>query len=60
MGDEPFPLQSHVRHVEWGAGVVMSHEDDRITVLFDTEGYRTLSRELIDENDLLEVVREPG
>ncbi len=60
VGDEPFPLQSHVRHVEWGAGVVMSHEDDRITVLFETEGYRTLSRELIDENDLLEVVREPG
>ncbi|HEX5510553.1 MAG TPA: RecQ family ATP-dependent DNA helicase [Actinomycetales bacterium] len=58
VGDEPFPLQSHVRHAEWGSGVVMSHEDDRITVLFETEGYRTLSRELIDENDLLEVVQE--
>jgi ATP-dependent DNA helicase RecQ len=58
--DEPFPLQAHVRHAEWGPGVVMSHEDDRITVLFETEGYRTLSRELIDEHDLLEVVQEPG
>jgi ATP-dependent DNA helicase RecQ len=55
-GDEPFPLQAHVRHAEWGTGVVMSHEDDRITVLFETEGYRTLSRDLVDENDLLEVV----
>ncbi|HEY0700469.1 MAG TPA: RecQ family zinc-binding domain-containing protein, partial [Micromonospora sp.] len=42
-GTGEFPADSAVRHREWGAGVVMSVEEDRITVLFDDLGYRTLS-----------------
>ncbi len=51
--DEPFPLQSSVVHKEWGPGLVMRHEDDVITVLFEQEGYKTLSRTAVVEHDLL-------
>lgn len=52
-GDEPFPLQSAVVHKEWGPGLVMRHEDDVITVLFEQEGYKTLSRSAVVEHELL-------
>ncbi|MGF6833068.1 ATP-dependent DNA helicase RecQ [Paenarthrobacter sp. TE4293] len=51
--DEPFPLQSTVVHKEWGQGLVMRHEDDVITVLFEQEGYKTLSRTAVVEHHLL-------
>ncbi|OAE00919.1 RecQ family ATP-dependent DNA helicase [Arthrobacter sp. OY3WO11] len=50
---EPFPLQSAVVHKEWGPGLVMRHEDDVITVLFEHEGYKTLSRAAVVEHELL-------
>ena len=50
---DAWPLQSAVVHAEWGPGVVMRHEGDRITVFFETEGYKTLSRDLVDEQRLL-------
>jgi ATP-dependent DNA helicase RecQ len=56
--DEPFPLQSDVRHEEFGDGVVTDLEEDRLTVLFRDVGYRTLSREVVAEQQLLEVVEE--
>ena len=52
-GGEPFPLQASVVHKEWGPGLVMRHEDDVITVLFEQEGYKTLSRQAVTENGLL-------
>ena len=52
-----FPVDAPVRHSEWGDGTVMKVEDDRITVFFESEGYRVLSLELIEENHLLELVR---
>jgi ATP-dependent DNA helicase RecQ len=52
--DEPFPPRSRVVHAEWGAGTVMSIEEDRLTVFFETEGYRVLSKEAVNERDLLE------
>ncbi|GAA4430436.1 RecQ family ATP-dependent DNA helicase [Georgenia halophila] len=52
--EDPFPLQAAVTHREWGDGVVMSHEGrDRITIFFDREGYKTLSRRLIADQGLL-------
>lgn len=51
--DEPFPLQSAVVHKDWGPGLVMRHEDDVITVLFEQEGYKTLSRAAVVQNELL-------
>ena len=54
-GDDDYPLQAAVTHREWGPGVVMRHEEDRITVFFEQEGYKVLSRKLIEDNDLLSV-----
>ncbi|UDY25309.1 RecQ family ATP-dependent DNA helicase [Nocardioides sp. Kera G14] len=55
--DGPYAVQSRVRHDEFGEGVVTDVEEDRITVLFDEVGYRTLALEVIDEQELLEPVR---
>jgi ATP-dependent DNA helicase RecQ len=52
-GGEPFPLQAAVVHREWGAGIVMRHEEDVITVLFEQEGYKTLSRQAVTDGKLL-------
>ncbi|MGW9551308.1 RecQ family ATP-dependent DNA helicase [Citricoccus zhacaiensis] len=51
--DADFSLQSGVVHREWGPGLVMSVNDDRITVLFEEQGYRTLSLEAVREQGLL-------
>ncbi len=40
---DPYPLNAAVKHREWGDGVVMRLEPDRITVLFEQVGYRTLA-----------------
>ncbi|MGY1916675.1 RecQ family ATP-dependent DNA helicase [Blastococcus sp. SYSU DS0973] len=49
----PFPAETPVQHSEWGAGIVMRVEDDRITVLFDDVGYKTLALAAVLDNDLL-------
>ncbi|WP_329020063.1 RecQ family ATP-dependent DNA helicase [Streptomyces sp. NBC_01601] len=51
----PFQPGTLVRHEHWGQGSVMSEEDERLTVLFDTVGYRTLSLDVINKNHLLTV-----
>ncbi|ETK37522.1 RecQ family ATP-dependent DNA helicase [Microbispora sp. ATCC PTA-5024] len=48
-GDGPYPMHASVRHAEWGHGVVMSREADRITVLFDEVGYKTLALGVVDD-----------
>jgi ATP-dependent DNA helicase RecQ len=52
-GTDEFARDDAVRHAEWGRGVVLSVERDRLTVLFDDVGYKTLSLSAVDENDLL-------
>jgi ATP-dependent DNA helicase RecQ len=56
LGDSehPFPEQSRVRHKSWGEGLVLRHEEDSIVVLFDDVGYKTLSLDLVVDNQLLE------
>ncbi|RBY75556.1 recombinase RecQ [Geodermatophilus sp. TF02-6] len=49
----PFPVQAPVEHAEWGPGIVMRVEDDRITVLFEEVGYKTLALAAVLDNDLL-------
>lgn len=51
--DDKFPVNSSVRHTEWGRGVVMSTDQDRLTVLFDDVGYKMLSLSALHEHDLL-------
>jgi ATP-dependent DNA helicase RecQ len=51
--DGPFPIHSEVVHTSWGPGTVMRAEPDRITVLFEANGYKTLSLEAIQRDALL-------
>ncbi|PRX44591.1 ATP-dependent DNA helicase RecQ [Prauserella shujinwangii] len=51
--DAEFPADTRVRHREWGSGTVVYHEDDRLTVLFDDLGYRTLSMPAVRRGRLL-------
>ena len=50
---EPFAVHSKVRHGEWGPGMVMGYEEERMTVLFDEVGYKTLSVPVVVEHKLL-------
>jgi ATP-dependent DNA helicase RecQ len=54
--DDGLDSRTRVRHPEWGDGVVMSTEPDRVTVLFAEHGYRTLALAAVRENDLLEPI----
>ncbi|KQS66717.1 recombinase RecQ [Modestobacter sp. Leaf380] len=48
-----FPVDTPVEHAEWGPGVVMRDEGDRIVVLFERAGYRTLATRAVTEHHLL-------
>lgn len=48
-----WPVHTAVVHREWGPGEVMAVDDDRITVLFDDYGYRTLLLESIEQSGVL-------
>lgn len=45
-----------VEHREWGRGTVVQVEADRVTVLLEDEGYRTLALGALAGTDLLRVV----
>lgn len=51
--DHPFPIDSAVEHSEWGPGLVMRHEDDRVVVLFEEVGYKTLALQAVIDHELL-------
>jgi ATP-dependent DNA helicase RecQ len=51
--DTPFPVETPVEHAEWGPGVVMRIEEDRLVVLFDEVGYKTLALAAVLEHGLL-------
>ncbi len=55
-GDAIFPLNSRVEHNVWGEGLVMRYEGDKIVVLFDKVGYKTLAVGLVQEKGLLKAV----
>ena len=54
--DSPYSVNSRVSHGQWGEGVVMRFEGDRIVVLFDEVGYKTLALETVVSRGLLQVV----
>ncbi|GII75219.1 ATP-dependent DNA helicase RecQ [Sphaerisporangium rufum] len=51
--DGPFAMHAKVRHSAWGPGVVMSRDPDRVTVMFEEVGYKTLSLEAVERDGLL-------
>ena len=50
---QPFDVGSRVRHADWGEGEVQRYEGDKMVVLFETAGYRTLAVALVEERGLL-------
>lgn len=42
-----------MRHTEWGSGQVLRVEPDQVVVLFDSVGYKTLARDIVEEQGLL-------
>lgn len=50
---KPFPLNSRVFHKSWGEGIVMRHEGDKILILFDQVGYKTLGVNIALQRGLL-------
>ena len=52
----PFAPGSRVTHKSFGAGQVVRSEEGKITVLFDTVGYQTLSLGVVIGSGLLEAV----
>ncbi|MFJ6086724.1 RecQ family ATP-dependent DNA helicase [Streptomyces sp. NPDC092369] len=57
-GEHAYLPGVRVRHDRWGQGEVMSEGDGRITILFESVGYRTLSLAVVTDKRLL--VALPG
>ena len=55
--EQPFALGTRVAHATWGEGQVQRYERDKIVVLFDEAGYKTLAVDLVRERGLLDAVR---
>jgi ATP-dependent DNA helicase RecQ len=49
-----FAVGDRVRHGEWGEGTVQRVEDDKLTVVFDSIGYKTLLADAVAQRGLLE------
>lgn len=56
--NHPFPINSKVMHKSWGEGTVMRHEGEKVVVLFDQVGYRTLGITIARLYGLLRRVKE--
>jgi ATP-dependent DNA helicase RecQ len=52
--EHPFPIGAAVTHKSWGAGEVQRYDRDRVVVLFESVGYRTLALALVEDEGLLE------
>ncbi len=49
----PFPINTKVTHNVWGNGLVLRYEGDKMVVLFDSVGYKTLAVDVVVEHNLL-------
>ncbi|MBF4549904.1 RecQ family ATP-dependent DNA helicase [Pseudoclavibacter sp. VKM Ac-2888] len=53
--DAPLAIDETVEHREWGAGTVISVEEDRATIFFESEGYKVVALAALDSNVLRQV-----
>ncbi len=53
QAERPFPIGAPVTHKSWGPGEVQRYDRDRVVVLFESVGYRTLDLGLVEEEGLL-------
>ncbi|MFT3863975.1 MAG: RecQ family ATP-dependent DNA helicase [Solirubrobacterales bacterium] len=51
--ERPYPIGAPVTHRSWGPGEVQRYDRDRVVVLFESVGYRTLDLTLVEEEGLL-------
>jgi ATP-dependent DNA helicase RecQ len=51
--ERPFPIGAAVTHKSWGTGEIQRYDRDRVVVLFESVGYRTLDLVLVEEEGLL-------
>ncbi len=51
--DRPFPIGAAVTHTSWGHREVQRHDRDRVVVLFESAGHRTLDLNLVEEEGVL-------
>ncbi len=58
--DGEFPVGATVRHSQWDTGVVVSSDQEELTVLFEDVGYKTLALRVVRERGLLERVGTDG
>jgi ATP-dependent DNA helicase RecQ len=49
----PFPVGARVVHPTFGDGVLQRYDGDRLVVLFDDVGYKSLALELVADRGLL-------
>jgi ATP-dependent DNA helicase RecQ len=60
-GAAAFAPGAPVEHRRWGRGRVVGANDDEVVVVFEKEGYKTLSLEIVTEKGLLtELTRSPA
>jgi ATP-dependent DNA helicase RecQ len=50
-----FPVHARVCHSSFGEGTVMALQEDKLTVLFESVGYRTLHAPTVEEQGLLQL-----
>ena len=56
---EGYEIQRPVKHREWGPGIVMGTQPDRITVLFESVGYKDIALSAVREDaGLLESITD--
>jgi ATP-dependent DNA helicase RecQ len=47
---EGYEIQRPVKHRDWGPGIVMGTQPDRITVLFESVGYKDIALSAVRED----------
>ncbi|WP_258066196.1 RecQ family ATP-dependent DNA helicase [Pseudoclavibacter sp. RFBA6] len=53
--DAPLAVDEPVEHREWGAGTVVSLQEDRATIFFESEGYKVVALAALDSGVLRQV-----
>jgi hypothetical protein len=53
---KPFPPKSFVVHPNWGKGMVVRYDRNKIVVAFDVAGYKTFVLDVVVKQGLLKAV----
>jgi ATP-dependent DNA helicase RecQ len=56
--EKPYELNSRIIHQSWGNGTVMRYEDDKIVILFDQVGYKTLDVGFVKLRNMIKPTNE--